>query len=122
MGSKIEITGASILEGELGDQGDYFVGLCLNVGRPSPQVNHTVQRVQRLFAARHGDSADGYSSNFLEDDLHRRSGVYARTGKLVDSPFQCILPLGVEVQALDVARIVYADEDCTIVGVREGGD
>jgi hypothetical protein len=31
-GSKIEIAGAGILEGELGDQGDYFVGLCLNVG------------------------------------------------------------------------------------------
>jgi|SRR5271157_4591595 len=66
-GSKIEITGAGILEGELSDQGDYFVGLCLNVGRPSPQLNHIVQRVQRLFAARHGDSS--HSSKFLEDDL-----------------------------------------------------
>ena len=67
-----EITGAKILEGELGDQGDYFVGLCLNVGRASPQVNHIVQCVQRPFAARHGDSTDGHSSNFLEDDLDRR--------------------------------------------------
>ncbi len=69
-GSKIEVTGASILEGELGDQGDYFVGLCLNVGRPSPQVNHAVQRVQRLFAARHGDSSDSHSSNVVEGDLY----------------------------------------------------
>ena len=103
------MSGASILEGELGDQGDYFVGLCLNVGRPSPQVNHIVQRVQRLFAARHGDSTDGHSSNFLEDDFHRRSGFYARAGKLVDSPFQSILPLEVEVQTLDVARIIELD-------------
>jgi hypothetical protein len=105
----MEITGAGILEGELGDQGDYFVGLCLNVGRPSPQVNHIVQRVQRLFAARHRDSTDGHSSNFLEDDFHRRSGFYARAGKLLDSPFQSILPLEVELQALDVARIIELD-------------
>jgi hypothetical protein len=91
----------------LGDQGDYFVGLCLNVRRPSPQVNDIVQRVQRLFAARHGDSS--HSSNFLEDDFHRRSGFYARAGKLVDSPFPSILPLEVEVQTLDVARIVELD-------------
>jgi len=108
-GSKIEITGARILEGELDDQGDYFVGLCLDVGRPSPQVNHIVQRVQRLFAARHGDFTDGHSSNFLEDDFHRRSGFYARAGKLVDSPFQSILPLEVEVQTLDVAPIIELD-------------
>jgi hypothetical protein len=81
----------------LGDQGDYFVGLHLNVGRPAPQVNHIVQRVQRLFAARHGDSADGDSSNFFEDDFYWRSGFYARAGKLVDSPLQSILPLEVEV-------------------------
>ena len=70
---------------------------------------HPVQRVQRLFAARHGDSTDGHSSNFLEDDFHWRSGFYARAGKLVDSPFQSILPLEVEVQTLDVARIVELD-------------
>ena len=39
-GPKSETTGAGILEGELGDQGDDFVGLGLNVRRPSPQVNH----------------------------------------------------------------------------------
>jgi hypothetical protein len=71
-GLKVEITGAGILEGELGDQGDYFVGLCLNVGRPSLQANHIVLRVQRLFAARHINSTDGHSSNFLKDDLDRR--------------------------------------------------
>ena len=93
----------------MGYQGDYFVGLCLNVGRPSPQANHIVQRVQRLFAARHGDSTDGHSSNFLENDFYWRSGFYARAGKLVDSPFRSILPLEVEVQTLDVARIVELD-------------
>ena len=61
-----------MLEGESGDQGDYFVGLCLNVGRPSPQVNHIVERVQRPFATRQGNSTDGHSSNFLEGDLDRR--------------------------------------------------
>jgi len=91
----------------LGDQGDYFVGLRLNVGRPSPLVNQIVQGVQRLFAARHGDSS--HSSNFLEDDFYWRSGFYARAGNLVDSPFQSILPLEVEVQTLDVARIVELD-------------
>ena len=100
-------TGASISGGELGDQGDYFIGLCLNVGRPSPQVNHIVQRVQRLFAARHGGSTGGHSSNFLEDHFYWRSGFYARAGKLVDSPFQGILPLEGEVQPLDVARVVF---------------
>ena len=93
----------------MGDQGDYFIGLGLNVGRPSPQVNHVAQGVQRLFAARHGDSTNGHSSNFLEDDFHWRSGCYARAGKLVDSPFQGILPLEVEVQTLEVARIIEVD-------------
>ena len=121
-GSRIEITGARILEGELGDRGDYFVGLCLNVGRPTSEVNHIVQRVQRLFAARHGDFTDGHSSNFLEDDFHLRSGFYARARKLVDSPFQSIFPLEVEVQPLDVARIVDPDQDHAIVRIREGDD
>ena len=100
-----ELTRALIRE--LGDQRYYFRGLCLNVGRPSPQVNNIVQRVQRLFAARPGDSS--HSSNFLEDDFHWRSGLYARAGKLVDSPFQSILPLEVEVQTLNVARVVELD-------------
>jgi len=48
-------------------------------------------------------------SNFLKDDFHRRSGFYARAGKLVDSSFPSIFPLKVEVQPLDVARIVELD-------------
>jgi hypothetical protein len=55
-----------------------------------------------------------------EDDFHRRSGFYARAGKLVDSPFQSIHPLEVEVQTLDVARIIDLDEDHAIVRVRKG--
>jgi len=85
---------------ELGDQGDYFIGLRLNVGRPPPQVNHIVQRVQWLFAPRHGDSTDGQSSNFLGVNLHRWwHGFYACAGKLVNSPFQDILTLQVELSA-----------------------
>jgi len=93
----------------LGDQGDYFVGLCLNVGRPSPQVNDIVQRVQRRFAACHGDSSDSHSSNVVEDDFHWRSGFYARADELVDSSFPSISPLKVEVQTLDVGRIIVLD-------------
>ena len=76
MGNAQELM-SSCIEGGSGHQGDYFVRLRLNVGGPLPQVNHIVQHIQRLFAARDGDSTDGHSSNFLEDDLHRRGRFYA---------------------------------------------